>query len=877
MGLRKGAAVVATGALLALVVVSDVASAQAGTWYVAPGGSDGSSCAAPAEPCATIDGAIAKATAGDVVRVAVGTYAGTGEQVVLVDESVALDGGWDSGFTSIIGSSTIDGEDARRGVLVASGVTALIAGFTVERGMRPTASPTDGGGISNFGDLVVLNSVVRLSQGGGIVNYAELTLLSSTVHGNTSTISSAGGGITSSGQGNPVTRIVNSTVTGNTSTRAAGILVGRPVTGGATLSLHNATVWGNVSLNEEIEVQDFTSVTMESSIVGYTSTFGSVVSHGYNLLEGLTGTGWTAGPGDAFVDPQLGPLGDNGGPTETMAPAFWSDAIDGGNPAGCTDESGDPLTTDQRGAPRDTHCDIGAFEAVPPPNDDFADAVALDGLASPLAAENVYATKEPLEPWHGSDAGGASVWFTWTPTFTGTGFASTSGSDFDTMLGVYTGSSVSALTALASNDDASVAARGGFSRVCFPVVAGTQYRIAVDGWGAANGYDLAEGSVQLQWGQYTGSDPCQGLPPVVVGQPRVGQPSSATTGTWTGVIAGHEYQWLVCPAVGGCYAVPGATGPTYTPTADLVGQSLAVEVIARHPSDPTRDAAAQSVPSLGILAAAPPPSGGGGGGGGGGAPPDLQLAKTASVSTAAVGDTILYRLQVRVKNAAQTSGASRVLVTDVLPANVELVSTKVNRGPGCAGTRTITCNMDFLGGDLVAVVELVVRVTAPGTVVNTASVAAFERDPNLADNTATATVTPPATSTPTPTPPLAVPAPRLTHRPAAANAVLRVSRAGTTASVATRVALDRAATVTLRVRDPRTGARLTLQPGSTIATTTLGRKAQTAKASVTRAGVFPVRLVLPARQVGQGKAYQLVLTATGANGKASTLTVRFRG
>jgi hypothetical protein len=62
------------------------------------------------------------------------------------------------------------------------------------------------------------------------------------------------------------------------------------------------------------------------------------------------------------------PLGDYGGPTETHALLLGSAAIDGGDPAGCTDFWGAPLTIDQRGFTRPVGltCDIGAFEAPEP-------------------------------------------------------------------------------------------------------------------------------------------------------------------------------------------------------------------------------------------------------------------------------------------------------------------------------------------------------------------------------------------------------------------------------------------------------------------------------------------------------------------------------
>jgi hypothetical protein len=61
----------------------------------------------------------------------------------------------------------------------------------------------------------------------------------------------------------------------------------------------------------------------------------------------------------------LGPLQDNGGPTQTRALLGGSGAIGAGAPA-CTDVGGQPLTTDQRGLSRGTPCDIGAFEGQPP-------------------------------------------------------------------------------------------------------------------------------------------------------------------------------------------------------------------------------------------------------------------------------------------------------------------------------------------------------------------------------------------------------------------------------------------------------------------------------------------------------------------------------
>ena len=77
------------------------------------------------------------------------------------------------------------------------------------------------------------------------------------------------------------------------------------------------------------------------------------------------------------------------------------------------------------------------------------------------------------------------MWWTWTAPASGTVTVDTAGSNVDTLLAAYTGSSVWALTAAASNDDAG---RGTLSsKVTFDATAGRQYQIAIDGYGGASG------------------------------------------------------------------------------------------------------------------------------------------------------------------------------------------------------------------------------------------------------------------------------------------------------------------------------------------------------------------------------------------------------
>jgi hypothetical protein len=116
-----------------------------------------------------------------------------------------------------------------------------------------------------------------------------------------------------------------------------------------------------------------------------------------------------------------------------------------------------------------------------PANNNFASAaVVTENLPAALGGTNVGSNKEAGEPSHAGNAGGRSVWWRWTAPGTGSAAITTTGSLFDTLLAVYTGNSVNALTQIAANNDAqSTAVRT--SAVTFSTTAGTTYHIAVDG------------------------------------------------------------------------------------------------------------------------------------------------------------------------------------------------------------------------------------------------------------------------------------------------------------------------------------------------------------------------------------------------------------
>lgn len=127
-----------------------------------------------------------------------------------------------------------------------------------------------------------------------------------------------------------------------------------------------------------------------------------------------------------------------------------------------------------------------ATEATSPPtNDLFAARLPLTGASGAVAASTAFASREPGEPAHAGNAGGASVWFRWTAPASGQVTLDTHGSAFDTLLGVYTGSAPDALALVAQNDNDGSA--GGASGLSFQAVSGQAYEIAVDGLGGASG------------------------------------------------------------------------------------------------------------------------------------------------------------------------------------------------------------------------------------------------------------------------------------------------------------------------------------------------------------------------------------------------------
>jgi len=174
--------------------------------------------------------------------------------------------------------------------------------------------------------------------------------------------------------------------------------------------------------------------------------------------------------------------------------------------------------------------------------DNLADRLMIIDASGLGSGSNVGKTNETDEPHHVGKLGGRSVWLGWIAPSNGIATFSTRGSSFDTLLGIYTGADVGNLTPQAADEDS-----GGFltSRASFNAVAGTEYLIAVDGFGGASG------NIALRWSLDTSTVPF----PRILTQPISMTVTGAVSATFfvkLDNLTNVTYQWFrECRAIGG--------------------------------------------------------------------------------------------------------------------------------------------------------------------------------------------------------------------------------------------------------------------------------------------------------------------------------------
>jgi hypothetical protein len=200
--------------------------------------------------------------------------------------------------------------------------------------------------------LVSSNAATGLSvSGGGISAGGALTLTNCTISGNAGTQVGALALLTTN------VYISSCTICSNSCSIASTNACGGIHCGAFGIGIENSLIADNISAGQKIDVRAL------------------VNSRGFNLIGSTNGGGgWAVtdlkGSTNSPLEPLLGPLQDNGGPTFTHALLPGSPAIDAGNGFG--------ITTDQRGRSRPYDLssypnaaggdgsDIGAFELIPP-------------------------------------------------------------------------------------------------------------------------------------------------------------------------------------------------------------------------------------------------------------------------------------------------------------------------------------------------------------------------------------------------------------------------------------------------------------------------------------------------------------------------------
>ena len=345
---------------------------------------DGTACGNDAGTCQQASCQVACTQQGILDAIAAGggpyTFDCDGPTTVVIEGEISIDNDviLDGEGNLTVEDATPDVYDIFSLFTIIQDVEAELWGITISRadgGIRNegtltlrncTVSETGGDdvtrGIWNTGAMVISDSIVSRNTSdfaAGILNQGTMTVTGSTISGNSSRVVS--------GIANPDDRgeliLINSTVSNN----EAGA-DGSQILNGGTLTIVNSTVGGNAAGTGH-------------SLAGGASVLGSlidgdclledgatIVSVGYNIESPGDTCGFDQGTDQVNVnadDLKLDELADNGGPTMTHALLPGSVAIDVIPEAECVDADGAPLTSDQRGEPRDSMCDVGAFEVQP--------------------------------------------------------------------------------------------------------------------------------------------------------------------------------------------------------------------------------------------------------------------------------------------------------------------------------------------------------------------------------------------------------------------------------------------------------------------------------------------------------------------------------
>jgi hypothetical protein len=266
--------------------------------------------------------------------------------------------------------------------------------------------------------------------------------------------------------------------------------VGEPIGYGTRLSMNNNTLYKNQinDMTRAVYVGLMGDPTLRLHPVVPPAKLGDPENAAAPLLR------WSASP-DATLGYHVYRASNPRGPFSrlTTAPLQGTSYVDASPSGGASTFMVRALKLEVTPSGSYTNASQGIFFAFsstppePPPgtsNALFSNRAQVSGTEVAVSGSNVGAGKEPGEPNHAGNVGGASAWWTWTAPESGVYAVSTAGSSFDTVLAVYTGSSVANLILVAANDDAGGSSTSGLT---FNASAGTTYQIAVDGYNGETG------------------------------------------------------------------------------------------------------------------------------------------------------------------------------------------------------------------------------------------------------------------------------------------------------------------------------------------------------------------------------------------------------
>ena len=265
----------------------------------------------------------------------------------------------------------------------------------------------NGGGIQDIGQnhVTITTSTVSGNTagggGGGIDGGRYLTITDSTISGNSA--NGDGGGIAAG----TFLEVTNSTISGNSAGGSGGGIDGGGVISNSTISANRADaddigggsgggISGDAEVFDSIVADNFhgTAVPVRDDAAGAVGATSSLI--GVDIGATITdGGGNLIGTPGSPIDPLLGPLADNGGPTETRELLAGSPAIDAGSPLLATSNSVDSSTSGDDLSDSSRLIDNSGFDDSP------TGVNYLTVTHAPADADNSWATVAPGGP--GSD------------------------------------------------------------------------------------------------------------------------------------------------------------------------------------------------------------------------------------------------------------------------------------------------------------------------------------------------------------------------------------------------------------------------------------------------------------------------------------------